>query len=73
MSSIEPDAAATLDPYLDAVIARAEASRTMLERLAVIGMEMAEAIRERHVQAPSAPSLGTIRTGASPSSRAPCG
>jgi hypothetical protein len=36
------------DPYLDAAIARAERGRAMLERLAVMGMEIAEEVREQH-------------------------
>ncbi len=51
MSSIETTAAAALDPYVADAIARAEVSRATVERLAVIGMELAEEIRERNVGA----------------------
>jgi hypothetical protein len=39
------------DPCLDAVIARAERGRAMLERLAEIGMEMVEEVRQQHKMA----------------------
>lgn len=51
MSATSPTSASATDPHLDAVIARAETGRGMLERLGVIGMRMAEDIGERAVQA----------------------
>jgi hypothetical protein len=38
----------TTDPHLADAIARAERGRAMLERLAVMGMEIAEEVREQH-------------------------
>ena len=51
MSPIEPTTTVPPDPYVAEAIARAEVHRAMAERLAVIGMELAEEIRERSVQA----------------------
>jgi hypothetical protein len=39
---------ASADPHLADAIARAERGRAMLERLAVMGMEIAEEVREQH-------------------------
>jgi hypothetical protein len=50
-----PPTTETPDPHVAAAIARAEVRRAQLERLVVIGMELAEEIRERHVQAPLHP------------------
>jgi hypothetical protein len=49
MSSPAPTAQSP-DFHRDAVIARAERGRAMLERLAVIGMDLAEEIHERNVK-----------------------
>ena len=47
MTSPDP-APASADPHLADAIARAERGRAMLERLAVMGMEIAEEVREQH-------------------------
>ena len=47
MTSPDPASPST-DPHLADAIARAERGRAMLERLAVMGMEIAEEVREQH-------------------------
>jgi hypothetical protein len=47
MTSSDPTPEIT-DPHLADAIARAERGRAMLERLAVMGMEIAEEVREQH-------------------------
>ena len=46
--SSETPTPASADPHLADAIARAERGRAMLERLAVMGMEIAEEVREQH-------------------------
>ena len=50
MTSPDPTPAST-DTHLDAAIARAEEGIVMLRRLAALGMEMAEEVREHHKMA----------------------
>ena len=53
--SAAPPTTSCPEPHLAAAIARAERRRAMLERLATIGMALAEEIGERNVKAPYHP------------------
>ena len=55
MTSADPAVFSATAPHLADAVARAEARRAVLERLTVVGMELVEEIRERHVQAPLHP------------------
>jgi hypothetical protein len=57
MSSNEPADTSAIDPHVADAVERAETYRTMLERLAVVGMAVAEEIGKRAVNAPYHPEV----------------